>query len=69
LGGFNETNESTGYWQVICSIDYKTTLLEKDFGGDFEKHQHSSFRNQVRYQLGTAIEDCAKHQKIHLKSD
>ncbi len=67
MGGFTKTNESTSYWQVICSIDYTNYLTIKDFGRDFEKHQHSNFRDQICNQLGTTIEDCARHQNIHLK--
>jgi hypothetical protein len=48
-------------------VDYRDYLTRKDFGGDFERHQHSSFGNQVRIQLGTTIEDCVIHQKINLK--
>jgi hypothetical protein len=45
------------------------TLPEKNFGGKFEGLQHSSFGNKVSHQLGTTIEDCARHQKIHFKTD
>jgi hypothetical protein len=54
---------------VICSINYTNYLTRKDFGGDFERHQHSSFGNQIRNQVGTTIADRAKHQNIHLKFD
>jgi hypothetical protein len=53
---------------VICSIDYTNYLTRKDFGGDFEKHQQSSFKDQVRNQFGTIMEACAKHQNIHFKN-
>jgi hypothetical protein len=46
---------------MICSIDYTNYLTRKDFGGNFEKHLHPSFRDQIHNQLGTTIEDCAKH--------
>ncbi len=52
---------------MICSIDYTNYFTRKDFGRDFEKHQHSNFRDEVRNQLGTIVEDYARHQKIHLK--
>ncbi len=52
---------------MTCLVDYTNYLTRKGFGGDFERHHHSSFGDQVLNQLGTTIEDYAKHQKIHLK--
>jgi hypothetical protein len=69
LGGFTRTSESISYWQITCSIDYTNNIIRKDFGGDFERHQHSSFGDQVCHQLWTTIKNGAKHQKIHLKID
>ncbi len=54
---------------MTCLVDCTNYLIIKDFGGDFERHHHSSFGDQVRNQLGTTIEDCATHQKIHLKTN
>ncbi len=51
----------------LHSIDYTNDITRKDFGRNFEKHQHSSFGDQVCNQFGTILEDYARHQKIHFQ--
>jgi hypothetical protein len=67
LGRFTRTNKSIGYWQANYSIDYTNDITRKDCGGNYEKHQHSSFGDQVCNQFGTILEDYARHQKIHFQ--
>jgi len=46
---------------MTYSIDCTNDITRKDFGRDFERHQHSSFGNQICNELGTTIEDYARH--------
>jgi len=68
LGWFTTIGKSIGYWHATCSIDYTNNITREDFGGDFERHQHSNFGDQVCNQLGATLEDYAKHQKIHFQT-
>jgi len=56
------------FTRIYKSTSYRPNDVTKEvFGGDFERHQHLSFGDQLCNQLGTTLEDCAKNQKINFQ--